>query len=71
VADELHECSALDLAKRLANGSTSSRAVVDDLLDRIAQLDAPGTEVALRSILAVADDARDAAARADEERSSR
>jgi amidase len=65
---ELHERSAHDLANLLRSGATSSTAIVDSLLDRIATLDAPGTEVSLRSVLAVAEGARDDAARADDER---
>ena len=54
---ELHELSGAELAARLRDGTTTSRAVVDALLARIASIDAEGTDVALRSILAVAPDA--------------
>ena len=52
-----------DSPTRLRDGTTTSVEVVDALLERIASIDAPGTDVELRSILAVADDARDAATR--------
>lgn len=68
MARPLHELDAATLSEQLHDGTTTSVAVVDALLDRIAQIDAEGTEVALRSILAVAPDARAAAARADETR---
>jgi amidase len=68
VHDQLHEQSASELAASLREGTTSSVAVVDALLARVAELDAPGTDVELRSILAVAPDARAAARAADEAR---
>lgn len=68
MTDVLHELLALDLASRLRDGTTSSVAVVGELLERIAALDAPGTEVSLRSVLAVADGALDEATRADDVR---
>jgi amidase len=66
MADVLHELSALDLSNRLHDGTTSSVVIVDELLERIAAIDAAGTDVSLRSILAVADDVRDEAAHADD-----
>jgi amidase len=68
MTDDLHELSALELAERLRDGTTTSTAIVETLLDRIAALDAPDTEVSLRSVLSVADDARRDAARADDVR---
>jgi amidase len=69
VSDELHEWSAARVAAALREGTTSSAEVVDALLARIASIDAPGTDVELRAVLAVAADATDAARRADDERS--
>lgn len=68
VSGDVHEWSAARVASALAEGATSSAEVTDALLARIAAIDAPGTDVELRAVLAVADDARDAALRADEER---
>jgi amidase len=68
-ADGLCELDAADLARRLADGTTTSVEVVEALLDRIAAIDAAGTPTSLRSVLAVATGAREAAARADEARS--
>ena len=57
-------------ATRLRDGTTTSVEVTDALLARIASIDAVGSEVELRSILAVAGDARDAAKAADVERAA-
>lgn len=66
---ELWEASAKDLASALANGATSSVEIVTALSNRIAEIDAPGTDVALRSVLALAPDALSSAKRLDDERS--
>ena len=63
----LHESSAMDLAEALRSGETSSVEIVTALLERIAQIDAPGTAIELRSVLAVAPDALDNARRLDGE----
>ena len=60
--------SALELADALARGDTTSAEILDALLERINELDVPGTDVALRSVLAIAPDAHDAARQADDER---
>jgi amidase len=62
------EWSATTLAARLADGTTTSVEVVAALLARIASIDAPGTDVELRSILALAPDALDQARAADSAR---
>ncbi len=69
-SDALHERSALELATDLAGGTTTSEAVVEALLARVAALDAPGTDVELRSILSLADDALDQARAADRARAA-
>ena len=61
--------SALDLSKALDDGELTSVAIVEALLERINEIDVPGTEIALRSVLAVANDALEEARRADDERS--
>jgi amidase len=65
----LSEFSALELAEALNTGETSSVDVVTALTERIAEIDAPGTAVELRSVLALASDALTTAQRLDEERS--
>lgn len=60
--------SALDLARALDDGEITSVQILEALLERINEIDVPGTEIALRSVLAVASDAMEAAQRADEER---
>jgi amidase len=60
--------SALDLARALDEGEVTSVEILEALLERINEIDVPGTEIALRSVLAVASDAMEAAQRADEER---
>ena len=67
---QLTDATATQLASALAGGETTSVDVVTALLDRIASIDAPGTAIELRSVLAVAPDALDAARRADAERAS-
>ncbi len=64
----LHELDAVSSARAMADGSTSSAELVDSLLARIAKVDDASTAVALRAVLAVAPDARQAASRADAER---
>lgn len=59
--DELHRAGVAELRAR----RTSSVALVEALLARIEEIDAPGSEVALRSVLAVCPDALDQAHRAD------
>jgi amidase len=66
---ELCEASATQLADALALGETSSMEIVTALIERIAEIDAPGTEIELRSVLAVAPDALSVAQRLDDERS--
>jgi amidase len=67
---ELTELTATELARSLEDGTTTSVAATSALLERIASIDAAGTGVALRSVLAVAPDALHAAATADAERAS-
>jgi len=53
----------------LAAGETTSEALVSILLSRIAQVDAPDSQIALRSILAINSDALATARERDEQRS--
>ncbi len=62
--------SASELTDALGAGETTSVAIVAALLDRISLIDAPGTEIELRSVLALAPDALDRARRADDERAA-
>jgi amidase len=62
--------SALELARLMDDGEVTSVEIVKVLLERISELDAPGTNIELRSVLAVAPDALDVAQRLDEERAS-
>ena len=57
------------IRRRFADGSLTSAGLVDTLLARIAALDDPAGPYGLRSIAAVADDARQVAAERDLERS--
>jgi amidase len=66
---EICDASALDLADALAAGRTSSAEIVRSLVERIAEIDAPGTEIELRSVLALAPNALEEAQRLDGERS--
>jgi len=68
-SEELCDSSAMDLAEALASGVTSSKEIVTSLMGRIAEIDAPGTEIELRSVLALAPDALENATRLDDERS--
>lgn len=65
---ELCNLSALELVALLDSGETTSVRIVTALLERITLIDAPGTAIALRSVLAVAPDAIEAAQRLDAER---
>ena len=68
-SSELCDTSALELAEALASNETTSVEIVTALSARIAQIDAPGSTVELRSVLALAPDAIASAKRCDEERS--
>ena len=68
---ELHEWSAAETATHLRDGTTTSVEVTEALLARIASIDAPGSDVELRAVLAVASDALDAARTSDDERARR
>src|SRR5580692_7850752 len=68
-SEPLHEMSAIELAETLRTGEATSVQIVTALLERIADIDAPGTAIELRSVLAVAPDALENARRLDEERS--
>jgi amidase len=57
------------IGRRFADGTLTSAGLVDTLLARIAALDDPSGAFGLRSIAAVADDARQVAAERDLERS--
>jgi amidase len=65
---DLCEMSALDLADAMATGETTSVAIVTALTERIARIDAPGSAIELRSVLAVAPDALEVATLMDDER---
>jgi amidase len=74
---EPHEASAdvayadvAELRRRLADGSLTSEALVRGLLDRISAIDAADSAIALRSILAVSQDAIADARRRDKERAA-
>jgi len=65
---DICEMSALDLAHAMATGQTTSVDIVTALNDRIARIDAPGSEIELRSVLALAPDALENAMLRDDER---
>jgi amidase len=65
---ELGYLSVGELTQRLSDDTVRSVDLVDALLNRISALDAPSSPTALRSVLAVAESARDDAARLDDER---
>ena len=67
---KLCEATADQLVSWLEVGETTSVQIVNALVERIGEIDAPGTEIELRSVLALAPDALDAARRADEERTA-
>lgn len=62
---ELAARSAVDLRDSMATGPDSSADVTARLLDRVAAIDAKGTSIALRSILALSESASDEAAALD------
>ncbi len=64
----LCEASALELAGALERAEVTSVEILEALLERINEIDVPGTEVALRSVLAIASDAHAQARQADDER---
>jgi amidase len=68
IEPELCNLSALELVALLETGATTSVAIVTALLERIALIDAPNTDIALRSVLGVAPDALESATRCDAER---
>jgi amidase len=68
-SDEISNASATDLAGFLQSGATTSVEIVTTLAKRIAEIDAPGSEIELRSVLALAPDALENAQRLDDERS--
>jgi len=71
VVDALEELAYADVfeLRRRATGQrrSSSQALVETLLDRVGTLDAPGTDTALRSVLAVSPDVLDQARARDHE----
>lgn len=66
----LCEASALELVAVLERGEATSEQIVTALIERIELIDPAGSELALRSVLAIAPDALDSARVADYERSS-
>jgi amidase len=60
--------SVQEILTRLALGTLTSLELVDTYLERIAEIDAPGTTIALNSLAAVSADARSIAKERDEER---
>ena len=64
----LAHLGAHDILQRLAAGGLTSLDLVDTLLERINQLDAPDTDIALNSIAGISDDARSVARARDDER---
>ena len=68
-SSELCTATAMELAEALASNETTSCEIVTALMERIAEIDAPGSEIELRSVLALAPDAITSAKRCDEERS--
>src|ERR1700691_3820643 len=67
--EEICNASAADLAGFLQSGATTSVEIVTTLAKRITEIDAPGSEIELRSVLALAPDALENAQRLDDERS--
>ena len=67
---ELGFLSATEMRRRFEIGDLTSVDVVAMLLERIAEIDAPNTAVALNSIAALSDDARNLARVLDDERAS-
>lgn len=66
--EELGYLGAVDALAAMERGDVSASDLVDAMLQRIDHLDAAASPIALRSVAAVAADARDLAARRDEER---
>jgi len=62
---EVAYLGADELVDRFAAGTLTSAAVVDALLERIAVVDDPSGDVGLRSMAAVAEDARSVAVERD------
>ena len=57
-----------ELHNRMVAGDLTSTVLVETLLQRIEEIDRPGTSTALRAVLAVSDRARDEAAASDRRR---
>ena len=66
---ELARATATEIAAELADGRTTSVALVTALLERIRVIDGPG-DIELNAVLALAPDALDTAARLDAERAA-
>jgi amidase len=64
----LAHLSAHEILQRLSAGGLTSLDLVDTLLERISQIDAPESSIALNSIAAVSADARATARERDDER---
>lgn len=67
---ELCNATAHELSALLERGETTSVQIVTALLERITQLDAPGTDIELRSVLALAPDPLTSAKQSDVERAA-
>ena len=65
---QLCEANATELSLALESGEITSQQIVRALIERISMIDAPGTEIELRSVLAIAPDALEQAKRSDDER---
>ena len=70
VTAELAYVDAVELLERLQQGSLTSTQLVTALLERIAAIDAPASEIGLRSILAVAANALEIAEQRDAQRAA-
>jgi len=66
----LAHASVDDLRSELEAGRTTSEAIVDALISRIAAIDSPASDIALQAVLAVAPDAMARARELDAERSA-
>ncbi len=62
--------TAHEILQRLVAGGLTSLDLVDTLLERISQVDAPDSRVALNAVAAVSDSARQVARERDDERAS-
>jgi len=60
--------SAEEIVRRLSTGDLTSFQLVDTFIDRVAAIDAPGTETSLNSIASLSSDALDVAKERDDER---